>query len=51
MRGDQPRKSLWEMARDCEATIERLTAEKTAAPRSERKPINRRIWLLRDMLA
>lgn len=41
----------WALARDCEATIERLTAEKATVPRSERRAINQRIWMIRDMLA
>lgn len=39
------------MARECEKTIARLTAERDALPRSERKAINRRLREVRYLLA
>jgi hypothetical protein len=39
------------MAMSCEDKIAELLAEREKLPRSERKPINQRIHLLRDVLA
>lgn len=43
-------RSLNEQARDLEARIAELVAERDGLPRSERKPLNRQIHLLRGIL-
>lgn len=44
-------RTINEMAADIEASIVLLEAEKTAARRSERRPINQRLHTLRGLLS